>query len=46
MNIKSKLRIAKFISNAGISSRRGAEKLILEGKVEVNGQLIKSPALN
>ena len=46
MNKKSKLRIAKFISNAGISSRRGAEKLILEGKVEVNGQLIKSPALN
>ena len=46
MKKKSKLRIAKFISNAGISSRRGAEKLILEGKVEVNGQLIKSPALN
>ncbi len=46
MNKKSKLRIAKFISNAGISSRRGAEELILEGRVEVNGQLIESPALN
>ncbi len=40
------MRIAKAISDAGICSRRAAEKLILEGHVSINGQLINSPALN
>lgn len=40
------MRIAKFIANAGICSRREAERLIEQGKVTVDGQLIKSPALN
>ena len=39
-------RIAKRIARAGICSRRDAEKLILEGKVKVNGETITSPALN
>lgn len=39
-------RIAKTIARAGICSRRDAEKLILEGKVTVNGEPIASPALN
>ncbi|MAW64614.1 MAG: pseudouridine synthase [Flavobacteriales bacterium] len=39
-------RIAKILSRRGICSRREAEKLILQGKVRVNGTLISSPALN
>ena len=38
------IRIAKFISKAGAYSRRDAEKLIFEGKVEINGRTIDSPA--
>ena len=40
------MRIAKAISDAGICSRRAAERLILEGKVKVNDAVIISPALN
>ena len=39
-------RIAKVIARAGFASRRGAEALIIAGKVEVNGKVIDSPALN
>lgn len=39
-------RIAKVLARAGIASRRDAEKVILEGKVSVNGKRIDSPALN
>lgn len=39
-------RIAKVIARAGICSRREAERLITEGRVTVNGQVITSPALN
>ena len=39
-------RIAKVLARAGVASRREAEKLILEGKVSVNGSVIDSPALN
>ena len=39
-------RIAKILSRKGIASRREAEKLILEGRVKVNGIIIDSPALN
>ena len=34
------MRLNKFISNAGICSRREADELILSGKVKVNGQII------
>jgi 23S rRNA pseudouridine2605 synthase len=34
-------RLQKVIAQAGITSRRKAEDLILEGKVKVNGKLIK-----
>ena len=33
-------RLQKVIAHAGVASRRNAEKLITEGKVKVNGQLI------
>ena len=41
-----KIRIAKLISNSGFTSRRDAEKLILEKRVKLNGKVIDSPALN
>ena len=39
-------RIAKRIARAGYCSRRDAERLIGEGRVEVDGRTIESPALN
>ncbi len=39
-------RIAKVIARAGVASRRGAEALVAEGRVSVNGKTIDSPALN
>lgn len=40
------MRIAKRIARAGVCSRRDAEKMILAGRVKVNGKVIDSPALN
>lgn len=34
-------RLQKVIAQAGIASRRNAEKLILEGKVKVNGVIVR-----
>ncbi len=39
-------RIAKRLACAGVASRRGAEVMIAQGRVTVNGQRIDSPALN
>ncbi|MEM7058340.1 MAG: pseudouridine synthase [Pseudomonadota bacterium] len=39
-------RIAKRLSRAGVASRRDAERMILAGRVKVNGQVIEGPALN
>jgi 23S rRNA pseudouridine2605 synthase len=39
-------RIAKVMARAGVCSRRDAEAMILEGRVQVNGKTIASPALN
>ena len=39
-------RIAKVMARAGVASRREAERMILEGRVSVNGQKIDSPALD
>jgi 23S rRNA pseudouridine2605 synthase len=33
-------RLHKYLSRAGVASRRKAEKLMLEGKVQVNGQVV------
>ncbi|WP_196810737.1 23S rRNA pseudouridine(2604) synthase RluF [Bacillus sp. 123MFChir2] len=35
------MRINKFISEAGKASRRGADKLVTEGKVTINGKVAK-----
>ena len=39
-------RIAKVMARAGVASRRDAEKMIVEGRVAVNGKVVKSPALD
>ena len=39
-------RIAKVIARVGLASRRVAEKMILDGRVKVNGKVITSPALD
>lgn len=36
-----KERLQKFLARAGVASRRNAEKLILDGKVRVNGIVVK-----
>lgn len=38
-----KIRLAKFIADAGIASRRAAEDLIARGVVSVNGKKIDTP---
>ncbi len=39
-------RIAKVMARAGVASRRDAERLIVAGRVAVNGAAITSPALD
>lgn len=39
-------RIAKVMARAGVASRREAERMIVEGRVTVNGRKINSPALD
>lgn len=38
-------RIAKFLSAAGVCSRRDGERLIAEGRVSVNGETLTTPAV-
>ena len=33
-------RLQKILAQAGIASRRAAEQIILEGRVQVNGQIV------
>jgi len=37
----SDLRLQKFLADAGVASRRASEQVILAGRVEVNGQLVR-----
>ncbi len=43
---KESNRIAKIIARSGLCSRREAERKIMDGLVSVNGEIIKTPALN
>jgi 23S rRNA pseudouridine2605 synthase len=40
------MRLAKYLAHAGVSSRRGAEKTIGEGRVSVAGEIVRDPALD
>ena len=37
-------RIAKVLARAGVASRREAERMILAGRVKVNGTILRTPA--
>lgn len=39
-------RLAKFMARSGVCSRRGAEELIAQKRVTVNGEVIDTPAFN
>jgi len=44
-NDEDRERIAKVIARAGLASRREAETWIEAGRVKVNGEVLKTPAL-
>lgn len=37
------MRLNKYIRNSGITSRRGADKLIEDGKVKINEIVVTEP---
>lgn len=39
-------RIAKVIARSGLCSRRDAEKMILEGRVKIDGNIVEKPSIN
>lgn len=41
MKAASKIRIQKVLSQAGVASRREIERWIVEGRIEINGQIAK-----
>jgi 23S rRNA pseudouridine2605 synthase len=41
--MEKKKRLSKALAGAGVASRRAAEELIFEGRVKVNGQVVKVP---
>jgi 23S rRNA pseudouridine2605 synthase len=45
-HVREGQRIAKVMARAGVCSRRDAEAWIAEGRVSVNGEVLKSPAFN
>jgi 23S rRNA pseudouridine2605 synthase len=40
------MRLAKHLAHAGVASRRGAEALIAEGRVTMDGEVVSDPARN
>ena len=40
------MRINKYIASCGITSRRKADQLILDGRVAVNGVIMREPGYN
>jgi 23S rRNA pseudouridine2605 synthase len=40
------MRIAKYLAAAGLGSRRACERIVADGEVSVNGEVLDSPARN
>jgi 23S rRNA pseudouridine2605 synthase len=40
------MRINKYLADSGVCSRRGADKLIEEGRVKLNGKTVKELGAN
>ena len=40
------MRLAKFLARAGVASRRGAEQLVAEGRISIDGVAVTDPARN
>ena len=38
------MRLAKFLAHAGVASRRGAERLVADGRVTIGGDVVTDPA--
>jgi 23S rRNA pseudouridine2605 synthase len=38
------MRLGKFLAHAGVASRRGAERLVADGRVTVGGSVVTDPA--
>ena len=38
-------RISKLLSRAGVASRREAERMVMEGRVRLNGEVLTTPAV-
>ena len=38
------MRLAKYLAHAGVASRRAAERMIAEGRVQVGGERVTDPA--
>lgn len=38
------MRLARYLAHSGVASRRAAEELIREGRVEVDGEVVTDPA--
>jgi 23S rRNA pseudouridine2605 synthase len=39
-------RISKVMARAGVASRRDCERMIMDGRVSLNGKVLESPAVN
>jgi 23S rRNA pseudouridine2605 synthase len=39
-------RISKLLARAGIASRRDVERMILDGRIKLNGEVLTTPAVN
>jgi len=45
MEFEGKIRLARFLALCGIDSRRHCEKLIFNGRVTVNGTVVREPGI-
>ena len=46
IQMKNKVRIAKFLADCGIASRRKSEELVISGKVKIGDKIIKDVSTN